>query len=160
MTWLWALAVLTVVFVVACDRVPLTSPTGSTISLSIDKSILPINGQPPSRRWLPRISGTPVHNGTTVTFQSSLGRTDPIEAQTVNGMATVTFPRRGTTSGTGVIHAFSAARAPVREQHRRRYRGQDRHRGGGFYFGQRLAIQRLAEQRNRDNFGAGIRRGE
>ena len=42
---LYALAVVTVLVVVACDTVPLTSPTGSTISISIDKSVLPLNGQ-------------------------------------------------------------------------------------------------------------------
>lgn len=106
MTWLWALAVLTVALVVACDRVPLTSPTGSTISLSIDKSVLPINGQATVTAVVTETSGTAVHNGTTVTFQSSLGRTDPIEAQTVNGKAVVTF-LAGTISGTASIQAFS-----------------------------------------------------
>ena len=45
MARLFAVAALTIAVVVACDQVPLTSPTGSTISLSIDKSILPLNGQ-------------------------------------------------------------------------------------------------------------------
>lgn len=106
MTRLFAVAVLTVAVVVACDRVPLTSPTGSTISLSIDKSILPLNGQATVRAVVTESAGTPVHNGTTVTFQPSIGRTDPVEAQTVNGIATVTF-LAGTVSGTGFIHAFS-----------------------------------------------------
>ena len=43
---LWLVAIAAVVVVAAaCDQVPLTSPTGSTISLSIDKSIVPVNGQ-------------------------------------------------------------------------------------------------------------------
>ena len=42
---LFAVAALTIAVVVACDQMPLTSPTGSTISLSIDRSILPLNGQ-------------------------------------------------------------------------------------------------------------------
>lgn len=103
---LFAVAALTVAVVVACDRVPLTSPTGSTISLSIDKNILPLNGQATVRAVVTESAGTPVHNGTTVTFQPSIGRTDPVEAQTVNGIATVTF-LAGTVSGTGFIHAFS-----------------------------------------------------
>jgi hypothetical protein len=108
MTWLWALAVLTVVLVVACDRVPLTSPTGSTISVSIDRDTLPIGGTATVTAVVTEVSGTAVHNGTMVTFQPSLGRTDPVEAPTVNGKATVTY-MAGTTSGTGVIHAFSGS---------------------------------------------------
>ncbi len=105
-TRLCAVAAVTVGLVVACDRVPLTSPTGSTIALSIDRSILPLNGQAMVRAVVTESAGTPVHNGTTETFQSSIGRTDPVEAQTVNGVATVTFLAGGT-SGSGFIHAFS-----------------------------------------------------
>lgn len=103
---LLAVAAVTIIVVVACDRVPLTSPTGSTIVLSIDRNILPLNGQATVRAVVTESAGTPVHNGTTVTFQPSIGRTDPAEAQTVNGIATVTF-LAGATSGTGFIHAFS-----------------------------------------------------
>jgi hypothetical protein len=103
---LFAVAALTIAVVVACDQVPLTSPTGSTISLSIDRSILPLNGQATVRAVVTESSGTPVHNGTTVTFQPSIGRTDPVDAQTVNGIATVTY-LAGAVSGTGFIHAFS-----------------------------------------------------
>src|SRR5687768_11971783 len=99
-------AVMSVLAVMACDSVPLTSPTGSTISLSIDRSILPLNGQATVRAVVTESSGTPVHNGTTVTFQPSIGRTDPVDAQTVNGIATVTY-LAGAVSGTGFIHAFS-----------------------------------------------------
>lgn len=106
MTRLWVIAVLTVGVVVACDRVPLTSPTGSTITLSVDRDTLPINGQATLTAVVTEVSGTPVHNGTTVTFQTSLGRTDPIEAETVNGKATVTF-LAGTVSGIAQVNAFS-----------------------------------------------------
>ncbi len=37
MARLFAVAALTIAVVVACDQMPLTSPTGSTISLSIDQ---------------------------------------------------------------------------------------------------------------------------
>jgi hypothetical protein len=103
---LFALAVVTVAVVVACDTVPLTSPTGSTISVSIDKSILPINGQATITAVVTEVSGTAVHNGTVVTFQPSIGSVNPPEAKTVNGVATATF-LAGALSGTGVIHAFS-----------------------------------------------------
>jgi len=106
MTRLWAIAVLTIAVVVACERVPLTSPTGSTITLSVDRDTLPINGQATITAVVLETSGTPVHNGTTVTFQTSLGRTEPVEAQTVNGKAVVTF-LAGSTSGTAIVNAFS-----------------------------------------------------
>src|SRR5690554_4663246 len=84
-------AVASVIVVVACDTVPLTSPTGSTITLSIDQSVLPLEGQATVTAVLTESSGTAVHNGTVVTFQPSIGRVDPVEAKTVNGVATATF---------------------------------------------------------------------
>src|SRR5688572_1966956 len=101
-------AVLAVLGVMACDSVPLTSPTGSTIALSIDRNILPLNGQTTVRAIVTESAGTPVHNGTIVTFQPSIGSTNPPEARTVNGVATTTFLAGGL-SGTGFIHAFSGA---------------------------------------------------
>jgi len=99
-------AVASVLAVIACDTVPLTSPTGSTISLSIDRNILPLNGQATVRAVVTESGGTAVHNGTMVTFQPSIGTTNPVEAPTVNGIATTTFIA-GSISGTGFIHAFS-----------------------------------------------------
>src|SRR5687768_13025054 len=99
-------AVLSVIAVMACDSMPLTSPTGSTISLSIDRNVLPLNGQATLRAVVTESSGTAVHNGTMVTFQPAIGTTSPPEAATVNGVATVTF-LAGSISGTGFIHAFS-----------------------------------------------------
>ena len=99
-------AVMTVVAVIACDSVPLTSPTGSTISLSMDRTILPLGGQATVTAVVTESAGTPVHNGTVVTFQPSIGSVSPAEARTVNGVARATF-LAGSSSGTGVVHAFS-----------------------------------------------------
>lgn len=99
-------AVASVIAVMACDTVPLTSPTGSTISLSMDRTVLPLNGQATLRAIVSESSGTPVHNGTMVTFQPAIGTTSPPEAPTINGVATVTFLAGGI-SGKGFIHAFS-----------------------------------------------------
>lgn len=106
MTRLWFLAVLTCVVVVACERVPLTSPTGSTISLTVDQSTLPLNGQATVRAVVIESSGTPVHNGTQVTFGTILGSFIPPAAETINGVATTTF-FAGSTSGTTRINAYS-----------------------------------------------------
>jgi adhesin/invasin len=104
--WLSFVAVASVLAVMACDTVPLTSPTGSTISLSIDRTVLPLNGQATLRAVVTESAGTPVHNGTMVTFQPAIGTTSPVDAPTVNGIATVTF-LAGSVSGKGFIHAFS-----------------------------------------------------
>lgn len=102
----YALALLTVAIVVACDRVPLTSPTGSTIALTIDKNVLPLGGQATVTAVVTESAGTPVHNGTVVNFQTTIGGFNPPEARTVNGIATTTF-LAGQSSGTATIHAFS-----------------------------------------------------
>lgn len=101
-------ALATVGVVVACDTVPLTSPTGSSITLSIDRSVLPLEGQATVTAVVTESSGTAVHNGTVVTFQPSIGSVNPVEAETLNGVATATF-LAGTRSGTGTIHAFSGS---------------------------------------------------
>lgn len=103
---LWSVALATVAIVVACDRVPLTSPTGSTISLSVDRNVLPLGGETAVRAVVTESAGTPVHNGTEVTFQTTVGGFNPPTARTVNGVATTTF-LAGSISGTAQIHAFS-----------------------------------------------------
>jgi adhesin/invasin len=50
--------------------------------------------------------GTPVQNGTTVRFQTNLGRVEPVEAQTRNGVATTTF-FAGDVSGAAEVKAMS-----------------------------------------------------
>ena len=51
-------------------------------------------------------SGTPVHNGTLVSFTTTIGRIDPREARTHNGQVRVTFIADGQ-SGSATITAFS-----------------------------------------------------
>jgi Bacterial Ig-like domain (group 1)/PKD domain len=51
-------------------------------------------------------AGTPVHNGTVVSFTTTLGRIDPAEARTQNGQVRVKFISGGQ-SGTATITAFS-----------------------------------------------------
>ena len=107
---LYALAFITVVSVAAiqlgCSSTPLTSPTGSTISMTSDRNVLPLNGQATLRAVVIESAGTPVQNGTVVSFTSTLGTLNPPDATTVNGVATTVF-NAGGISGTSVIHAFS-----------------------------------------------------
>lgn len=109
-TRLSLLSLATVALVVACDKVPLTSPTGSTISLTADKSILPVNGQATITAIVTESSGTAVHNGTVVSFNPTMGRTDPPEAKTVNGRASVIFIAPSV-SGSATINAYSGGAA-------------------------------------------------
>ena len=51
-------------------------------------------------------AGTPVQNGTVVTFTTTLGRIEPVEARTQNGKVTVKLTGDGR-SGTATITAFS-----------------------------------------------------
>ncbi|HEX2342511.1 MAG TPA: PKD domain-containing protein [Vicinamibacterales bacterium] len=51
-------------------------------------------------------TGTPVHNGTVITFTTTLGRLEPAEARTHNGQASVRLTSTGQ-SGTATVVAFS-----------------------------------------------------
>ena len=99
----------------SCDKVPLLAPTESVITLVSNRTVLPINGTAQLVATVIEQSGTPAHNGTLVTFTTTLGILDPSEAPTNNGQAVVTL-RAGTESGTAEIGAFSGAartEAPV-----------------------------------------------
>src|SRR6185436_7303951 len=107
--------------VAGCDKVPLLAPTGSVITLIPSASGVGLNseltitatviengvasggsGGSTSRSG----AGTPVQNGTLVTFTTTVGRIEPAEARTHNGQVTVKLVT-GTTSGLATITAYS-----------------------------------------------------
>jgi adhesin/invasin len=109
----------------ACDKVPLLAPTGSVITLlagtntvSLNSEITIIatvieNGAAPSTGTGTGTSttsragaGTPVQNGTLISFTTTLGRIEPSEARTHNGQVSVRFIS-GSASGNATITAFS-----------------------------------------------------
>lgn len=92
----------------ACDKVPLLAPTESTITLTVSTTVVPVNGEAAVTASVTESAGTPVQNGTVVTFTSSFGTIDPTEARTEGGKATVRF-LASTQSGTAKIGAFSGA---------------------------------------------------
>ena len=120
------------VAVAACDKVPLLAPTGTVITLFPAASTVPLNGQveivatviengttaaPPTNgdgtngSTAPTTTtsagaGTPVQNGTVVSFTTTIGRIEPAEARTHNGQVRVMFIA-GSQSGTATITAFS-----------------------------------------------------
>jgi len=94
-----------VVSMTSCTHVPLTAPTKSIIALYASAS--PANdGSINLIATVTEEAGTPVQNGTLVTFTTTLGRLDPTSAETTNGQATVKFFGDGL-SGTATVSAFS-----------------------------------------------------
>ncbi len=90
----------------ACDKVPLMAPTGTTISLYANSTIMPVNGSVEITATVIESAGTPVQNGTVVTFLTTLGTVDPVEARTNGGKATVRL-YSGSQSGTAEVRAAS-----------------------------------------------------
>jgi len=83
----------------------LTAPTKSVIALYA--SAAPANdGSFTLIATVTEEAGTPVQNGTLVTFTTTLGRLDPTSAETTNGQATVKLVAEGL-SGTATVSAFS-----------------------------------------------------
>ena len=119
---------LALAFSSACDKVPLTAPTGSVITLIAANSNVPLNGEVEivatviengttstgtgtgtgtgTTSSTTAGAGTPVQNGTLVSFTSTLGTIEPSEARTNNGQVRVKFRSNGQ-SGTATITAFS-----------------------------------------------------
>jgi hypothetical protein len=95
------------VMTIACQRVPLLAPAGSTITLTASATTLPLNGTTMLIAQVIKPAGTPPEQGTLVTFTTSLGTIQPANVETdVNGQATVQFSA-GTLSGTATITAIS-----------------------------------------------------
>jgi hypothetical protein len=100
-----AIGLLAALVTVGCDKVPLTAPGSSTVTLT---TAAVADGSTEVTATVLEQAGTPVQNGTTVRFTSSLGKMDPAEVQTRNGMATSRFSANGD-SGEATITASSGA---------------------------------------------------
>jgi hypothetical protein len=112
----------------ACDKVPLLAPSGTVITIFPTASRVAANGSteivatviengttatpPPANGTATPGStsttgaGTPVQNGTLISFTTTLGRIEPSEARTQNGQVRVKFIATGQ-SGQATITAFS-----------------------------------------------------
>jgi len=102
----FSLGILAMLIAISCDRVPLLAPTNSSVTLDAGTRVLETGGSTSLSAMVIESSGTPVQNGTTVRFTTSLGRVDPVEAQTRNGVATTTF-FAGDASGVAEVRATS-----------------------------------------------------
>lgn len=100
----WSL--LAVVAAAGCDKVPLLAPTNTTIRLVASAGLVATGGNIDITAVVIESAGTPVQNGTVVSFTSALGTFDPREGRTQNGQVTVKFIA-GVQSGTAKISAFS-----------------------------------------------------
>jgi hypothetical protein len=103
---IFSLGVLAMLVAISCDRVPLLAPTNSTVTLDAGSRVLETGGSTSVSATVIEQAGTPVQNGTTVRFSTTLGRVDPAEAQTRNGIATTTF-FAGSDSGIAEVRATS-----------------------------------------------------
>jgi hypothetical protein len=111
--------------VAACDQMPLVAPSGTVITLYPNSTVLAPNGSieitavaieagtapttgtdGTTGGTATPAAGTPVHNGTLISFTTTLGRVDPQEARTHNGQVTVRLFADGK-SGVATIRAFS-----------------------------------------------------
>jgi hypothetical protein len=107
---MFALVALTVL-VAACDKAQLLAPTQSTITVTAPTRQLAAGASTQVTAFVQEQAGTPVQNGTTVRFTTTLGRVDPVEAQTQNGIATTTF-FADNNSGVAEVQAVSGAATP------------------------------------------------
>lgn len=90
-----------------CTRMPLTAPSKSTIQLSAAPTV-PLNGSVDVVATVIEGSGTPVQDGTLVSFTATLGHVEPPETRTEHGTVTVKFVA-GTQSGMATVTALSGA---------------------------------------------------
>ena len=92
--------------VLGCDAVPLVAPTLSTLRLVVADASLPNGGSTTVTATVTEAAGTPVHDGTVVTFSTTLGRVHPPEAPTARGRASAIFTA-GDESGAAELLAYS-----------------------------------------------------
>lgn len=115
--------------IAACDKVPLLAPTGSvitllatttTVSLNSEVTIIATvieNGTAPGGTGTTTTrtgGGTPVQNGTLITFTTTIGRIEPAEARTHNGQVSVRLITGGS-SGTATVTAYSGGASATRD---------------------------------------------
>ena len=89
-----------------CSSAPLLAPSGSTLTLLVADGVLAPGGTTAVTATVVELAGTPVHDGTVVTFSATGGAVHPREAATVRGTAAAVFTA-GPASGVAALRAFS-----------------------------------------------------
>jgi hypothetical protein len=95
------------ILVVACEKVPLLAPSGSTITLTASTNVLPVNGTADIVAQVLEAAGTPPHSGTVISFTTTLGSIEPADARTDNSGRVVVKFRAGVSNGSATITATS-----------------------------------------------------
>jgi PKD repeat protein len=103
---------------VSCDKMPLLAPSGSVITLFSNNAVMSVHGTIEITATVieqgaaaaaaggSAAGGQPVHNGTVVSFTTTIGSIDPKEARTHNGQVNVRLIGNGQ-SGTASVLAYS-----------------------------------------------------
>jgi hypothetical protein len=121
------LLALPLVFVPACDKVPLLAPTGTVITILPATNTVSLNsqvqivataiqngvassGSGTGATTTTSTGGQPVQNGTVISFTTTIGTIQPQEARTHDGQVSVTLVT-GSQSGTATITAYSGGAA-------------------------------------------------
>jgi len=99
-------AIVTIAAALGCDKVPLTAPIASTISVAASSTPVAPGGSTEITAMVIEEAGTLVQNGTSVSFSATNGRVDPAQATTSNGVARTTFTA-GSAAGTATVTATS-----------------------------------------------------
>ena len=99
--------VVAVIGLASCSS-PLLAPSGATVTLLATANSVQANGTMDVVAMVIESGGTGVHDGTTVTFLTTLGHMEPAEVLTKNGRATSRLVADGR-SGTATITAYSGA---------------------------------------------------
>ena len=107
-----ALIVVTGALAIGCDSAPLVAPVASTIEIAAAATAVPPDGSVEVAAFVIEEAGTPVQDGTVVTFTATLGVVEPAEAPTEDGIARTTF-FAGSTPGTARVTARSGAAEPA-----------------------------------------------
>jgi len=109
------------IVVSSCDKVPLLAPTGSVINLFATSNTVSLNSSVDivatavengtdvgsgSGTTSTAGAGTPVQNGTLISFTTTIGSVQPSEARTHNGQVTVKLVTTSQ-SGTATVTAYS-----------------------------------------------------
>lgn len=104
-----ALAIALALVNVTCHQVILTAPLDSTMVLIANPTFIAANGgKSVISAVVTESIGTPVPDGTVVQFETTLGRIEPEQGKTNDGIARVNLVADGR-SGTATIIAFSGA---------------------------------------------------
>ncbi len=91
-----------------CESLPLLAPTASTIVVVASDPAIALDGASVITAIVTESAGTPVQNGTLVSFSTTLGTVDPQASRTQDGRATTRL-LGGKTAGTAMVSAFSGA---------------------------------------------------